>query len=38
MTQEGLDQLLVMQDTTLQGIVTKTGVLRFLEIKRVLEN
>lgn len=38
MTQEELNQLLVMQDTTLQGIVTKTGVLRFLEIKRVLEN
>jgi predicted transcriptional regulator len=36
MTQEGLNQLLVMQDNTLQGIVTKTGVLRFLEIKRIL--
>lgn len=36
MTQEGLNQLLVMQDNTLQGIVTKAGVLRFLEIKRIL--
>ena len=36
MTQEGLNQLLVMQDSTLQGIVTKAGVLRFLEIKRIL--
>jgi predicted transcriptional regulator len=37
MTQEELNQLLVMQDVALQGIVTKAGVLRFLEIKRVLE-
>lgn len=36
MTQEGLNQLLVMRDNTLQGIVTKAGVLRFLEIKRIL--
>jgi Zn-dependent protease/CBS domain-containing protein len=36
MTQEELNQLLVMQDSTLQGIVTKAGVLRFLEIKRIL--
>ena len=36
MTQEGLNQLLVMRDNTLLGIVTKAGVLRFLEIKRIL--
>lgn len=36
MAQEEFNQLLVMQDNTLQGIVTKAGVLRFLEIKRIL--
>jgi predicted transcriptional regulator len=38
MTQEGFSQLLVIQDVTLMGMITKAGVLRFLEIKQVLGN
>jgi predicted transcriptional regulator len=37
MAQEGSGRLLVMQNTTLQGMITKTGLLRFLEIKCILE-
>ena len=37
MAHEGSGRLLVMQDATLQGMITKTGLLRFLEIKRILE-
>jgi Zn-dependent protease/CBS domain-containing protein len=37
MAHEDSGRLLVMQDTTLHGMITKTGVLRFLEIKRILE-
>jgi Zn-dependent protease/predicted transcriptional regulator len=38
MTQEELNQLLVMQDVALLGMITKAGVLRFLEIKQVLKD
>jgi Zn-dependent protease/CBS domain-containing protein len=37
MTQGNTNHLLVMQDNVLQGMITKTGLLRFLEIKRILE-
>ena len=37
MAHEGSGRLLVMQDATLQGMITKTGLLRFLEIKRIVE-
>ena len=37
MAHEGSGRLLVMQDATLQGMITKTGLLRFLEIKRILD-
>jgi Zn-dependent protease/CBS domain-containing protein len=37
MAHEGSGRLLVMQDAMLHGMITKTGLLRFLEIKRILE-
>jgi Zn-dependent protease/CBS domain-containing protein len=36
MGQAGIGRLLVMQDATMRGMITKTGLLRFLEIKQVL--
>ena len=36
MTQGDTHHLLVMQDSALRGMITKTGLLRFLEIKRIL--
>jgi CBS domain-containing protein len=36
MVQEDTGRLLVMQDGTMQGMITKTGLLRFLEIKQIL--
>ena len=36
MSQAGSGRLLVMQDATMHGMITKTGLLRFLEIKQVL--
>jgi Zn-dependent protease len=36
MAQEGTGRLLVMQDSTIRGMITKTGLLRFLEIKQML--
>lgn len=37
MTQSGNGRLLVIQDGTMLGMITKTGLLRFLEIKKVLK-
>lgn len=37
MTQQGTGRLLVMEGNRMVGMITKTGLLRFLEIKRVLE-
>jgi CBS domain-containing protein len=37
MTQQGTGRLLVMEGARMVGMITKTGLLRFLEIKRVLE-
>jgi Zn-dependent protease/predicted transcriptional regulator len=37
MTQSGIGRLLVMEGETVTGMITKTGLLRFLQIKRVLE-
>jgi Zn-dependent protease len=37
MTQQGTGRLLVMDLDKMVGMITKTGLLRFLEIKRVLE-
>jgi Zn-dependent protease/CBS domain-containing protein len=37
MIQEDTGRLLVLQDGTLHGLITKTGLLRFLEIKQILE-
>lgn len=36
MAQEGTGRLLVMQGVTMHGMITKTGLLRFLEIKQIL--
>jgi Zn-dependent protease/CBS domain-containing protein len=36
MVQEDTGRLLVMQDGTMRGMITKTGLLRFLEIKQIL--
>jgi CBS domain-containing protein len=36
MAQEDTGRLLVMQDGTMYGMITKTGLLRFLEIKQIL--
>lgn len=37
MNQGAISHLLVMQNNVLQGLITKSGLLRFLEIKRILE-
>ena len=37
MMQHSLGRLLVMQGDTLLGMITKTGLLRFLEVKRLLQ-
>jgi CBS domain-containing protein len=37
MTQQGVGRLVVMDLDRMVGMITKTGLLRFLEIKRVLE-
>jgi Zn-dependent protease/CBS domain-containing protein len=37
MANEGVGRLLVIHDHTLDGMITKTGLMRFMEIKRVLE-
>ncbi|MBI4966345.1 MAG: site-2 protease family protein [Desulfomonile tiedjei] len=37
MTQQGAGRLLVMDRDRMAGMITKTGLLRFLEIKRILE-
>jgi hypothetical protein len=37
MVQEETGRLLVMQDGTMHGMITKTGLRRFLEIKQMLE-
>lgn len=37
MVLEGQDRLLVMRDDTMIGMITKTGLLRFLEMRRILE-
>jgi len=37
MSQEGLGRLLVMDGDRMVGMITKTGLLRFLEIKGILE-
>lgn len=37
MRQSGAGRLLVLEDGTLVGMVSKTGLLRFLEMKRILE-
>jgi Zn-dependent protease/predicted transcriptional regulator len=37
MTLSGLGRLLVMRGDTMVGMITKTGLIRFLEIKRVLD-
>jgi predicted transcriptional regulator len=36
MVREDTGRLLVMQDATMHGMITKTGLLRFLEIKQIL--
>src|SRR5919201_6132823 len=36
MSQAGSGRLLVVQDATVRGMITKTGLLRFLEIKQIL--
>ncbi|MDI6853713.1 MAG: site-2 protease family protein [Deltaproteobacteria bacterium] len=36
MSKEGVEQLLVMEQDRLLGIITKTGLLRFVQIKQVL--
>jgi predicted transcriptional regulator len=33
---EGVGRLVVMQDGTMRGLITKTGLLRFVEMKRLL--
>ena len=37
MTRQGQDRLLVLEGERLTGLVTKTGLLRFVQIKQVLE-
>ncbi len=37
MTRSGIGRLLVMRDNEMVGMITKTGMLRFLDIKRLLE-
>jgi predicted transcriptional regulator len=37
MTLSGLGRLLVMRGDSMVGMITKTGLIRFLEIKRVLD-
>jgi len=37
MSLEGISRLLVMEGDRMTGMITKTGLLRFLEIKRILE-
>jgi predicted transcriptional regulator len=37
MVQQDTGRLLVMQGGTMRGMITKTGLLRFLEIKQILE-
>jgi len=36
MVHEGTGRLLVMQDASMRGMITRTGLLRFLEIRYVL--
>lgn len=37
MVMEGQERLIVMRDDTMIGLITKTGLLRFLEMRRILE-
>jgi predicted transcriptional regulator len=36
MSREGIGRLLVVQDATVRGMITKTGLLRFLELRQIL--
>ena len=37
MSQAGIGRLLVVEDATVRGMITKTGLLRFLEIEQILD-
>jgi predicted transcriptional regulator len=37
MSQAGIGRLLVVQEATVCGMITKTGLLRFLEIEQILD-